>query len=51
MRKKIINSARRWFNRHGFEWVSLAEIMARAELTHGGFYTHLNSKSDLRGGV
>ena len=47
MRKKIINSARRWFNRHGFEWVSLAEIMAGAGLTHGGFYSYFNSKSDL----
>jgi len=47
MRKKIIDSARRLFNRHGFESVSPAEIMAGAGLTHGGFYSYFNSKSDL----
>ena len=47
VRKKIIDSARRLFNRHGFESVSLAEIMAGAGLTHGGFYSYFNSKSDL----
>jgi AcrR family transcriptional regulator len=47
VRKKIIDSARRLFNRYGFENVSLAEIMAGAGLTHGGFYSYFNSKSDL----
>ena len=46
-KKKIIASARRLFNRHGFENVSIAEIMAGAELTHGGFYTYFKGKSDL----
>jgi TetR/AcrR family transcriptional regulator, transcriptional repressor for nem operon len=47
VRKKIIDSARRLFNRHGFENVSVQQIMAGAGLTHGGFYTYFNSKSDL----
>ena len=34
-------------NRHGFESVSIQQIMAGASLTHGGFYTYFKSKSDL----
>jgi AcrR family transcriptional regulator len=47
VRKRIIDSARRLFNRFGFESVSITQIMAGAELTHGGFYTYFQSKSDL----
>ena len=47
MRRKIVDSARRLFNRHGFENVSLGRIMAGAGLTHGGFYSYFKSKSDL----
>jgi TetR/AcrR family transcriptional regulator, transcriptional repressor for nem operon len=47
IRKSIIDSARRLFNRHGFESVSLNQIMAGAGLTHGGFYSYFKSKSDL----
>jgi TetR/AcrR family transcriptional regulator, transcriptional repressor for nem operon len=47
VKKKIIDSARKLFNRHGFENVSLSQIMAGAGLTHGGFYSYFNSKSDL----
>jgi TetR/AcrR family transcriptional regulator, transcriptional repressor for nem operon len=46
-RRKIVDSARRLFNRHGFENVSLGQIMAGAGLTHGGFYSYFKSKSDL----
>ena len=46
-RKKIIDSARRLFNRYGFESVSIQQIMAGARLTHGGFYSYFDSKSDL----
>ena len=45
--EKIVQSARRLFNRHGFNDVSVAEIMAGAGLTHGTFYTYFDSKSDL----
>jgi TetR/AcrR family transcriptional regulator, transcriptional repressor for nem operon len=44
---KIIESARRLFNRHGFENVSIQQIMSGAGLTHGGFYTYFRSKSAL----
>jgi TetR/AcrR family transcriptional regulator, transcriptional repressor for nem operon len=47
VRGKIIQSARRLFNRHGFDSVSLDQIMAGAGLTRGGFYSYFRSKSDL----
>src|SRR5579863_6946952 len=47
VRSRIVESARRLFNRHGFEQVSLDEIMKGAGLTHGGFYGYFKSKSDL----
>jgi len=47
VRKRIIASARRLFNLRGFENVSLKQIMAGANLTHGGFYSYFKSKSDL----
>ncbi len=47
VRGEIVQSARRLFNRHGFENVSISQIMAGAGLTHGGFYSYFKSKSDL----
>jgi TetR/AcrR family transcriptional regulator, transcriptional repressor for nem operon len=47
VRKGIIDSARKLFNRYGFESVSVQQIMAGAGLTHGGFYSYFKSKSDL----
>lgn len=47
VKKKIIESARRLFNRHGFERTSIAQIMRGAGLTHGGFYSYFEKKSDL----
>lgn len=47
VKKKIVSSARRLFNRHGFEKVSLDQIMEGAGLTRGGFYSYFESKSDL----
>jgi TetR/AcrR family transcriptional regulator, transcriptional repressor for nem operon len=44
---KIIESARRLFNRHGFDNVSVQQIMSGAGLTHGGFYSYFRSKSEL----
>jgi TetR/AcrR family transcriptional regulator, transcriptional repressor for nem operon len=44
---KIVQSARRLFNRHGFDNVSINQIMAGAGLTHGGFYGYFRGKSDL----
>jgi AcrR family transcriptional regulator len=45
--RKIVDSARRLFNRHGFDQVSLDEIMSGAGLTRGGFYSYFKSKGDL----
>lgn len=47
VKRKIIDSARKLFNRHGFESVSLHQIMSGAGLTPGGFYSYFKSKSDL----
>ena len=46
-RTRIIQSARRLFNRNGFADVSIDEIMGEAGLTHGGFYKHFAAKEDL----
>jgi TetR/AcrR family transcriptional regulator, transcriptional repressor for nem operon len=35
------------FNRHGFDKVSVTQIMAGAGFTHGGFYSYFKSKNDL----
>src|SRR5215475_6479241 len=47
VKKRIIDSARRLFNRHGFDNVSVQQIMAGAGLTHGGFYSYFSCKTDL----
>ena len=47
IKQKIVESARRQFNKHGFDNVSVAQIMSGAGLTHGGFYSYFSSKSDL----
>jgi TetR/AcrR family transcriptional regulator, transcriptional repressor for nem operon len=46
-RETIVQSARKLFNRYGFDNVSLKQIMAGAGLTHGGFYSYFKCKSDL----
>jgi TetR/AcrR family transcriptional regulator, transcriptional repressor for nem operon len=51
VKQKIISSARRLFNRRGFEAVSITQIMRGADLTHGGFYSYFRSKSDLYAAV
>ena len=46
-RARIIECARRLFNRHGFSAVSIDEVMAEAGLTRGGFYNHFRNKEEL----
>ena len=46
-RDRIVNSARRLFNRKGFTEVTIDQIMRQAGLTHGGFYKHFDSKEQL----
>jgi hypothetical protein len=50
VRSRIVESARRLFNRAGFDGVSVNAIMADAGLTRGGFYTYFASKTTDRGG-
>lgn len=47
VKRSIVDSARRLFNRYGFDNVSISQIMEGASLTHGGFYSYFKSKSDL----
>lgn len=47
VRQRIIDSARRLFNRRGFDATSVSQIMRGAGLTHGGFYAYFRSKSEL----
>jgi TetR/AcrR family transcriptional regulator, transcriptional repressor for nem operon len=46
-RARIVECARRMFNRYGFEAVSIDQIMASAGLTRGGFYHHFANKEEL----
>ncbi|QNK01166.1 TetR/AcrR family transcriptional regulator [Dyella telluris] len=46
-RARIVESARRLFNRHGFQQVTIDQIMADAGLTRGAFYHHFDSKDEL----
>jgi AcrR family transcriptional regulator len=46
-RARIVESARVLFNRHGFDSVSIDEVMKNAGLTRGGFYNHFTSKESL----
>lgn len=46
-RELVIEAAGRLFRERGFDGVSVAEIMKAADLTHGGFYGHFKSKTDL----
>jgi TetR/AcrR family transcriptional repressor of nem operon len=45
--QKILESARRLFNKKGFSEVSIDEVMENAGLTRGGFYRHFRDKDDL----
>jgi TetR/AcrR family transcriptional repressor of nem operon len=46
-RKRIVETAARAFRRQGIAGTGVAEIMATAGLTHGGFYRHFASKDQL----
>jgi AcrR family transcriptional regulator len=47
VRTRIVDAARRLFNRNGFEQVSIDQIMGAAGLTRGGFYHYFKSKDAL----
>jgi AcrR family transcriptional regulator len=46
-KQKIVRSARRLFNRRGFDTVSIDDVMADAGLTRGSSYSYFESKGDL----
>ena len=46
-RDRVVASAARLFRERGFEGVSVAELMASAGLTHGGFYNHFETKAEV----
>ena len=46
-REHILEAAGRLFRERGYDGISVADIMKRAGLTHGGFYGHFPSKDDL----
>ncbi|HTV37055.1 MAG TPA: TetR/AcrR family transcriptional regulator [Xanthobacteraceae bacterium] len=46
-RERIIDAAGALFRSKGFDGVGVADIMKAADLTHGGFYGHFESKDDL----
>ncbi|MCR9095765.1 MAG: TetR/AcrR family transcriptional regulator [bacterium] len=48
-RDRIVEAARVLFNRHGFESVTIDQVMESAGLTRGGFYNHFRSKEHLYG--
>ena len=43
----IEDAASRLFRERGLDAVTVADVMAEAGLTHGGFYAHYDSKDDL----
>jgi TetR/AcrR family transcriptional repressor of nem operon len=46
-RERIIEAAGALFREKGFDRVGVADVMKAADLTHGGFYGHFESKDDL----
>jgi len=46
-RERIVDAAAKDFREKGIEATGLAELMASAGLTHGGFYRHFESKDQL----
>ena len=46
-RARIVDSARVLFTRHGFETVTIDQVMRDAGLTRGGFYHHFENKESL----
>lgn len=46
-RARVVETASALFREQGYDGVSVADLMAAAGLTHGGFYRHFGSKADL----
>lgn len=46
-RAHIVETASTLFRERGYDGVGIADLMAEAGFTHGGFYKHFDSKTDL----
>lgn len=46
-RARILEAARVLFNRHGYDRVTIDQVMGEAALTRGAFYAHFSSKEEL----
>ncbi|HEX5276816.1 MAG TPA: TetR family transcriptional regulator [Fluviicoccus sp.] len=46
-RAKVVETASTLFREHGYDGVGVADLMAAAGLTHGGFYKNFGSKAEL----
>ena len=46
-RARIVQTASTLFRERGYDGVGVADLMGAAGFTHGGFYKHFKSKSDL----
>jgi TetR/AcrR family transcriptional repressor of nem operon len=46
-RARIVETASILFRERGYDGVGVADLMAAAGFTHGGFYKHFRSKADL----
>jgi TetR/AcrR family transcriptional repressor of nem operon len=44
---RVVDEAARLFREKGFDGVGVAELMAAAGMTHGGFYNHFSSKDEV----
>lgn len=46
-RARIVETASQLFRERGFDGIGVADLMAAAGFTHGGFYKHFGTKADL----
>ncbi|HYP57347.1 MAG TPA: TetR/AcrR family transcriptional regulator [Beijerinckia sp.] len=46
-RQLVLDTAGRLFRERGFDGIGVADLMREAGFTHGGFYNHFASKSEL----
>lgn len=47
VRARIVEGARILFNRHGFDHVTIDQLMGEVGLTRGGFYVHFTNKEEV----
>ncbi len=45
--RRIVKTAAARFRERGLDGIGLADLMKEADLTHGGFYGHFDSREEL----